>query len=284
MYYWHFQHRCICWIIRLTRQRLLDLLQSLFLFWTLLFESFGRWAGIAHPREEYCLQNQSSILDIMPPFPLPYKGCLDMPLTVVASQPEYGRVMAFPSLVQACAPLRQWPLCHTSPRQPSLSLIWSGHCSHHSPTVQAGRQGSTPGASAPGPPRHSWGWLLGPAAGWAHSACCFRQWSWLPDVSAIFMWPPCCLQPARLGHRGLEDDTAGATWYFGLARFLESHLYALGAVAVRQAPPCCTQPSPQWAPPPSRRLFVSNCQLAAGLSGPGQPLVSAKIGPSPSCL
>ena len=91
MYYWHFQHRCICWIIRLTRQRLLDLLQSLFLFWTLLFESFGRWAGIAHPREEYCLQNQSSILDIMPPFPLPYKGCLDMPLTVVAAFPAWTR-------------------------------------------------------------------------------------------------------------------------------------------------------------------------------------------------
>ena len=160
-----------------------------------------------------------------------------MPLTVVA---------AFPAWTWRCdAPFLPWrrlvlhwgsglsvPSLHW---QSSLSLTWSGHSSHHSPTVQAGRQGSAPGTSAPEPPRHSRGWLLGPAAGWTHSACCLRQWSWLPDVSAIFMWPPCCLQPARLGHRGLEDDTVGATWYFGLAHFLESHLYALGAVAVRQA-------------------------------------------------
>ena len=86
-----FQHQCIRWIIQPIRQRILDLLQSLFLFWTLLFESFGRWAGIAHPCEEYCLQNQSSILDITPHFSLLYKGCLDTPLTVVVATPAWTR-------------------------------------------------------------------------------------------------------------------------------------------------------------------------------------------------
>ena len=260
-----FQHQCIRWIIQPIRQRILDLLQSLFLFWTLLFESFGRWAGIAYPCEEYCLQNQSSILDITPHFSFTLQRMSRHAPHCSGGLPSLNPEVwcALPSLAPACAPLRQGPLCHTSLLAALSEPNLSGHRFHHSPTAQAGRQGSAPGASATRPPRHSWGWLLGPAAGWAHSACCLRQWSWLPDVSDIFMWPPCCRQPARLGHQGLEDDTAGAIWYYGLAGFLESHLSALGVAAVRQAPAICrctprhSEPSPQWAPPPSQRLSVT---------------------------
>ena len=102
----------------------------------------------------------------------------------------------------------------------------------------------TPRASAPGPSRQSWaGW-------WGHGGLSPRQCPLHRTViteSQPLLHGHCglCLLNASV-HLELDDDIAGVVGYFKPDHFLESHISAPAAVAVRQAPAISSHSAIGW--------------------------------------
>ena len=156
---------------------------------------------------------------------------------------------------RSTAPLCVWPsLAH----QAGLLLLPT-HC--------------TPRASAPGPSRQSWaGW-------WGHGGLSPRQCPLHRTViteSQPLLHGHCglCLLNASV-HLELDDDIAGVVGYFKPDHFLESHISAPAAVAVRQAPAISSHSAIGWC---HRRLLPQASDFREQLSTSDRWLSCSAIG------
>ena len=93
----------------------------------------------------------------------------------------------------------------------------------------------------------------------------------------------------REGYRVIEQDSAQPLAVAGAIAvqpitsnsYQETTNIQRARVAIRG--PFCHWAAPQWVPPPSKPLLVSNCQ-PANISGPVEPWVGATVSPFPSSV